>query len=169
MLSNLILRDMILVHGHISEMARSIVDQDEDLKGMSRNFFTLLSNKANNLYSVLPDIFSHLCDLEELQEADLRTIMKFLFGLIDKSKHMENLVDRFCGKYCLGEDVRKCRNITYCLTLISYTDKGLGRLNENFALYKHLVHDNEIYGFFKQIIGNAKKAVTKNEVKVSNK
>lgn len=167
MLSNMILRDMILVHGHISEMARSIVDEDENLNSMSKNFFSLLSHKTNSLYSVLPDIFSHLCDLEELQEENLRTIMKFLFGLIDKNKHMDNLVDRFCTKYSLGEDQRKCRNITYCLSLINYSDKGLGRLNENFPLYKHLVHDNEIYGFLKQILNNAQKATTKNEVKVS--
>lgn len=166
MLSNLILRDMILAHGQIAKMAESIVDEDEKLNSMSRNFFTLLSHKTNNLYTVLPDIFSHLCDQEELEEKNLRIIMTFLFGLIDKTKHMENLVDRFCTKYSLGEDLRKCRNITFCLTLINYTDKGLAKLNENFPLYKHLVHDDEIYDFLKQILCNMKKTATKNEVKV---
>lgn len=159
---------MILVHGHISEMARCLVDEDVTLNSMSKNFFNLLSRKANNLYSVLPDIFSHLCDLEELDENDLRNIMKFLFGLVDKAKYMENLVDRFCAKYSIGENEKKCRNITYCLTLINYTDRGLIRLNENFNLYKHLVLDNEIYSFFKQILNNAKKNAAKNEVKVSD-
>lgn len=159
---------MILVHGHISEMARCIVDEDATLNSMSKHFFTLLARKANNLYSVLPDIFSHLSDSNnELDENDLRTIMKFLFGLVDKAKYMENLVDRFCAKFSLGEDERKCRNIAYCLTLINYSDKGLVRLNENFNMYKHLVLDNEVYGFLKQILNNAKKNVAKNEVKVS--
>lgn len=158
---------MILVHGHISEMALCIVDKDEKLNSMSRQFFTLLANKAHNLYSVLPDIFSHLSDLEELQDTDLRCIMKFLFDLVDKAKYMENLVDRFCGKYNLGEDLRKCRNITYCLTLINYNDRAFVKLNENFNMYKHLVVDNEIYAFLKQILNNFKKLGEKNEVKVS--
>lgn len=158
---------MILVHGHISEMACCIVDPDENLNSMSKNFFTQLARKANNLYSVLPDIFSHLSDMEELKEDDLRCIMKYLFSLVDNAKYMESLVDRFCGKYSLGQDEKKCRNITYCLTLINYTEKGLIRLNENFYMYKHLVLDNEIYGFLKQILNNCKKLAAKNQVKVS--
>lgn len=165
MLSNLILRDMILVYGHIAEMAKSIVDEDEKLNSMSKHFFSLLSRKANNLYSVLPDIFSHLCDVEKMDEKDLRTIMKFLFSLIDKSKHMENLVDRFCTKFSFGENEVKCRHIAFCLSLITYTDKALARLNENFPLYKHLLHDNEVYAFLKQILANAKKQVQRNDAK----
>lgn len=75
-LSNLILRDMILAHGHVAEMAWCLVDKNETLKSMSKHFFNLLANKSNNLYNVLPDIFSHLCDSEEMDEKDLRHIMK---------------------------------------------------------------------------------------------
>lgn len=73
-LSNLILRDMIRIQGHISTMAKCIIDQDQELNKMSRTFFIQLSHKENNLYNILPDIFSHL--VENTEDEDLRVIMK---------------------------------------------------------------------------------------------
>lgn len=75
-LSNLVLRDMILPHGHLSEMAICLVDEDPEIKQLSNKFFLELSGKVDNMYNELPDIFSHLCDLGELEEKDLRYIMK---------------------------------------------------------------------------------------------
>lgn len=75
-LSNLILRDMIRAHSHISEMVGCLVDEDPELRGMCRNFFVILSHKENNLYNVLPDIFSHLMELQLISEEDIRRIMK---------------------------------------------------------------------------------------------
>ncbi|KAL3271523.1 hypothetical protein HHI36_022001 [Cryptolaemus montrouzieri] len=149
-LSNLILRDMIRMFGYISAMAKCILDKDEELNTMSRNFFVQLSHKENNLYNTLPDIFSHL--VEELETDDLRTIMKFLFDLMDKQKYMENLVERFCCKFEVTENINHCRNIVYCLTLINYNEKALRKLQENFPVYKHLMHDEEVYPHFKQIL-----------------
>ncbi|KAF5285204.1 hypothetical protein FQR65_LT13319 [Abscondita terminalis] len=163
-LANLILRDMIRVQGHISTMACCIVDREEQLRDMSKNFFTQLSHKGNNLYNVLPDIFSHLCDGKSLTEEDLKLIMKFLFGLIDKNKQMENLVERFCGKFRLTEDDYACRNIAYCLSLIQYNEKGLRNLLEGFGCYKNLLQNDDVYASFRHILSACKKS-TKNEIK----
>lgn len=92
---------------------------------------------------------------------------RFLFGLIEKNKHMETLVDRFCAKYNLVDDEYKCRNITFCLTLISYNERGLKRLLDNFDLYKHQLHFKDVDSMMRQILTNANK-LNKNEIKVSN-
>ncbi|KAF5285103.1 hypothetical protein FQA39_LY16792 [Lamprigera yunnana] len=163
-LANLILRDMIRVQGHISEMARCIVDEHQELRAMSKNFFTQLSHKANNLYNVLPDIFSHLSDCPLLGEENLKLIMKFLFGLIDKNKQMENLVERFCSKFRLTEDAYKCRNIAYCLSLIQMSEKGLQNLIDSFACYRNTLQFDEVYALFQQIVTTSSKSA-KNEIK----
>ncbi|XP_017786740.1 PREDICTED: condensin complex subunit 1 [Nicrophorus vespilloides] len=163
-LSNLILRDMIRAQGHISEMAISIVDEEDDMRQMASNFFVQLSHKANNLYTVLPDIFTHLCDKVK-DEEQLKTILKFLFGLIDNNKQMESLVDRFCAKYRLSEDENVAKNITFCLTLINYNERSLKKLSENFELYKNFVLVNDVYLYLKQILANCTKGVVKQEIK----
>lgn len=167
-LSNLILRDMIRAHSHISEMVTCLNDEDPELSGMCKTFFINLSHKENNLYNVLPDIFSHLIESDTVTDAQMKQTMKFLFELMDKTKHMENLVDRFCTKFRLSEDLRHHQNIAYCLTLIHYNEKALKKLQENFPTYKHLVHDTEIYSCFKNIIQACNKIqVGKTDLKVS--
>lgn len=76
LMAKLVLKDMIKVQGHMSEMARCIIDSQEELKDMSKQFFMLLAAKANSLYNVLPDIFSHLIDDDNMEEENLRAVMR---------------------------------------------------------------------------------------------
>lgn len=67
---------MIRVQGRISELAYCIMDENECLRDMSKTFFIQLSHKANYLYNVLPDTFSHLNDMQNIETTNLREIMK---------------------------------------------------------------------------------------------
>ncbi|XP_060529643.1 condensin complex subunit 1 [Cylas formicarius] len=156
-ISGLILQDMVRAHSYISHMADCLFDEDDKLKGMCRTFFITLAHKENNLYNALPDIFCHLTSTPEIGADKVGVTMKFLFGLIDKSKHMENLVERFCSKFRLTEDIQQQRQIAYCLSLITYNDKALKNLHENYPSYKHLLHDSEIYASFKDIMASCSK------------
>nr|XP_008191925.1 PREDICTED: condensin complex subunit 1 isoform X2 [Tribolium castaneum] len=158
-LSNLILRDMIRASSRISEMAVCLIDPDPEVSQLCRSFFTKIAQKDNNnIVSLIPDIFSYLVKQEEITEADLRYVIKFLFDLIDVPKRPENLVDRLCHKYTPDENVRLNRNITYCLSLINYNDKALQKLRDMFPLYRHNVTDEEVYSTFKQILNECGKA-----------
>jgi condensin complex subunit 1 len=167
-LANLILRDMIRAHSHISEMAACLIDENHEVSDMCLNFFERMAQKENNLVNVIPDIFTHLVRMDQINEEQLRFILKFLFDLIDNSKRMENLVDRFCCKYTPDENFRLNRNITYCLSLINYNEKVLKKLREKFPMYQHHLHDAEIYSTFKQILAEcAKTKAGKADLKVS--
>lgn len=91
---------------------------------------------------------------------------RLLFEHIDKTKQMESLVDRLCVKFRLVDSIEQQRQIAYCLTLIQYNDKALRKLQENFPAYKNLVHDEAIYGCFKEIFETCnKQAVGKVDLK----
>ncbi|XP_048518425.1 condensin complex subunit 1 [Dendroctonus ponderosae] len=156
-LSCLILRDMIRAHSHIHLMVNGLIDPDKELSSMCRTFFTTLSQKENNLYNILPDIFSHLMESDSISEENSKYIMKFLFELMEKCKHMGNLVDRFCVKFKETDNINHQRHIAYCLSLIVYNDKTLRKLLNNFPMYKHLVHDSDIYSNFKTILQGCSK------------
>ncbi|XP_066259885.1 condensin complex subunit 1 isoform X2 [Euwallacea similis] len=150
--SSLILRDMIRAHSYVHLMSNQLIDPDEELNSMCRTFFITLAQKEDNLYNILPDIFSHLIECNDISEENIKYIMKFLFALITKQKHMENLVDRFSFKFELTDDIHHQRNIAYCLTLITYNEKALKKLHGNFGTYKHLMQDDEIYAHFKAVM-----------------
>lgn len=75
-LSNLILREMVRAHSDISKLACCLVDESEEIKQLAKSFFLQLSYKDNNLYNVLPEIFTHLMSVDEIDDEQLRYIMK---------------------------------------------------------------------------------------------
>lgn len=116
----------------------------------------------------MPDIFSYLMSSDQINHDQKQFIMKFLFEHIDKTKHMENLVDRFCIKFHLTEDIQEQRHIAFCLKLIHYNEKALKKLHENFPNYKHLMHDADIYRAFLDIFQACRKQqVGKVDLKVN--
>ncbi|CAH1118535.1 unnamed protein product [Phaedon cochleariae] len=156
-LSSLILRDMIRAHSHIPEMASCLADEEAEMRAMCKTFFVKLSHKENNLYNALPDIFTHIMGQESVDDEGVRSTMKLLFDLMDNAKHMEHIVARFCGKFKLTEDNRHHKNISFCLTLVKYNDKALKKLIDEFPTYKHLLHDEDIYGNFRTIMQTCNK------------
>lgn len=60
-LSHLILNDMIKVKGQVSEIAFSLVDDEEQIRNAAKLFFHELSKKGNNpIYNMLPDAIGQL-------------------------------------------------------------------------------------------------------------
>ncbi|GMF53352.1 unnamed protein product [Phytophthora fragariaefolia] len=60
-LSHLILNDMIKVKGQISEIAISLVDENDGIRNLAKLFFFELSKKGNNpIYNMLPDAIGQL-------------------------------------------------------------------------------------------------------------
>lgn len=57
-------------------MVNSLIDDDEGLRSMCRTFFITLSQKEDNLYSLLPDIFSHLME-SNMSDEHSKDIMKW--------------------------------------------------------------------------------------------
>ncbi|KRT80718.1 hypothetical protein AMK59_5058, partial [Oryctes borbonicus] len=84
---------------------------------------------------------------------------RYLINLITSGKHTENLVDRFCIKFNGIEDPYVCRSIAYVLSLLQYNEKAIKKFLENFNLYKHTLHDSDVYALIKQTINSWSKLV----------
>lgn len=55
---------MIRVKGQVSELVLCIIDEDEEIRQNTKEFFTQLAQKGNTLYNIVPDILSRLADPE---------------------------------------------------------------------------------------------------------
>lgn len=60
---------------------------------------------------------------------------------------------------------QQSRYLAFCLSQISYNERGLRKLQDNLSCYQGLLTDKEVYGYFMSIIGKGKK-LGKAEVKV---
>lgn len=165
-LAHLISHEMILVKGQISDLAKCIVDTDDEIRKTTEVFFKEIANKSNILYNVLPDIISRLSDPNlMLEEGKYQDIMKYIIGLVTKDRQIEGLVEKLCFRFKVTEQERQWRDIAYCLSLLSYTEKTIKKLIDNIVLFKDKVQVQEVYDYFKQIISNTLK-LAKPELKV---
>ena len=150
----------IKVKGQISDMAWCIVDSVDRIAGLAKLFFSELSKKGNTLYNVMPDIVSRLSDPEKgVEEEAFRLIMKYIFGLIEKDKLLESLVEKLCLRFRATRTERQWRDISFCLSLFPYSDRSLRKLSENFACWSDKLHEDNVYENIITIFGAVKKGV----------
>lgn len=166
MLSHLILQEMIRVRGQLSDMAVCIVDSNDQIRDVTREFFKAIKDKSNILYNVLPDIISRLSSADQqLEEHKFRTIMQNVMGLIDKDRQVESLVDKLCLRFKITSVERQWRDIAYCLSLLRHTEKTINKLIEHIPHFKDKIQNDEVMECFKTIISNANKQTLKKELK----
>ncbi|KAH8258183.1 hypothetical protein KR038_007382 [Drosophila bunnanda] len=158
MLSHLILNEMIRVKGQIADMALCIVDENEEIRNITKQFFKEIANKSNILYNVLPDIISRLGDINlNLDEDKYRTTMSYILGLIQKDRQIETLVEKLCLRFPVTRVERQWRDIAYCLSLLSYNERSVNKLIDNLQHFRDKVQVDEVYQSFKLIISNTNK------------
>jgi len=159
-LTHLILNDMIKVKGQISDMACCIVDDLERISGLAKLFFAELSKKGNTLYNVMPDIISRLSDPEVgVSEEDFRSILRYIIGLIEKDKMLEGLVEKLCHRFRATRTNRQWRDLAFCLSLFSFSDRSLRKLSDNFACWSDKLHEDSVYDSIIVILTAVKKGV----------
>ncbi|KAE8728931.1 putative cytochrome P450 [Hibiscus syriacus] len=172
-LSHLILNDMMKVKGYVNEMAIRVEDNDERISSLAKLFFHELSKKGSNpIYNLLPDILGKL-STQDLQKDSFYNIMQFLIGSIKKDKQMESLVEKLCNRslilltkwFVFVADVVQWENISYCLSQLSFTEKGVKRLIESFKTYEHALFEDSVVDHFRNVINKSKK-FAKPELKV---
>ncbi|KAK7862074.1 hypothetical protein R5R35_011493 [Gryllus longicercus] len=163
-LSRLVMCDMIKVRGQISDLALCICDKNSTIANAAKSFFNELSKKHNVLYNVLPDIISGLCS-SELPEERFNEITKFVFGLIKREKQIEVLVEKLCQRFQLISTDRQACDLAFCLTLLHYNQRALGRLTDQLQLYADKLHIDKVYNYFQNIVQSHTKSTTKPEIK----
>lgn len=166
-LSRLVLCDILKAKDQISTMANLIVDDDEQIASYSRHFFLELSKKLNAIYNVLPDIISRLSDSKTgISEENFHVVMKFMLELIDKSHHIDRLVDKLCGRFMDTDDERHWSDLAYCLSLLKYSDKSMVKLFDKFDCYKDKLCIDSVRESISAAITNYRKTPhLKNEMK----
>ncbi|CAL1534663.1 unnamed protein product [Lymnaea stagnalis] len=165
-LTHLILNDMVKVKGQISELATCIVDPDDRISGLAKLFFHELAKKGTSMYN-MPDIISRLSDPDiGVEENNFHIIIKYIFSHIEKSKHCESLTEKLCHRFRATRTDRQVRDLSFCLSQLTFSEKAISKLLENFQCYADKLVDNDVYGHFCQIISKSRQFI-RPEAKVS--
>ncbi|XP_053306330.1 condensin complex subunit 1 isoform X2 [Spea bombifrons] len=157
-MTHLILKDMVKVKGQVSEMAVLLIDPDQEISSLARNFFNELANKGNSVYNLLPDIISRLSDPDcGVEEEAFRTIMKQLLSYITKDKQTESLVEKMCHRFRTARTERQWRDLAHCLSLLPFSEKGLRKMQDCFDCYGDKLSDDDVYNSFLNAVGKMRR------------
>ncbi|NXI35166.1 CND1 protein, partial [Galbula dea] len=172
-MTHLILKDMVKVKGQVSEMATLLIDPEEAIARVAQRFFSELSNKAtlccvqgNAIYNLLPDIISHLSDPNcGIEEKSFQAVMRHLFSYITKDKQTESLVEKLCQRFRTAGTDRQYRDLSYCLTLLPLSERGLHKLQDNFDCFADKLQEPTVYSCFQTVLVRFRRAGGKPETK----
>lgn len=70
---------------------------------------------------------------------------------------MEALVEKLCNRFSGVTDVRQWEHISYCLSQLSFTEKGMKKLIDLFKTYEHALSEDSVMDNFRNILNKAKK------------
>ena len=162
-LSHLILNDMLKVKGHVSTIAKLLLDPTPRIASLAELFFHELSRKtATTVYNLVPDILSNLSRDASVDREGFRHIMTHVLAFIQRDRQTDSLVDKLCARFdaCgdTGASLNRC--IAFCLASLNVTERGLKHLCENFKTYKFVFEDDEVVQSFHALLAKAKKLVT---------
>ncbi|KAJ8687031.1 hypothetical protein QAD02_022825 [Eretmocerus hayati] len=158
MLSNMILGEMIRVKGQVAQLALCMVDENETIRSDTKQLFRDLSHKGNALYNVMPDILSCLSDSElNLSEKNFQEIIKFILGLLQKDRQVDSIIEKLCSRFKLAVTERQWRDLSYCLTLLKFSAKGIRTLIKDLPLLKDKIHNNDVQKALNTIVEQTKR------------
>ncbi len=164
-LTHLILNDMIKIRGQVSDIAVCLEDEVPRIRDLAKLFFNELSKRGNSpIYNILPDTIGQLSRHATLSEEGFQNITKYLFGFISKDKHTESLVEKLCQRFDRVVDMKLCRDLSFCLSLLPVNEKSFKKLAESFKFYADKLGDSIISEQFFGLLAKAKK-IGKPEIK----
>lgn len=70
-----------------------------------------------------------------------------------------------CSRSHLGRSEKQWRDMAFCISQLSFSEKCLRRLQDNFGCYQDKLSDSDVYSSLSSILQKAKK-FSKPEVKV---
>ncbi|KAF1315725.1 Condensin complex subunit, partial [Globisporangium splendens] len=157
-LSHLILNDMIKVKAQISEIAISLVDEEEGIRNMTKLFFHELSKKGTNpIYNMLPDAIGQLSSSELVSNENFESISRFLIQFLTKEKQIESIVEKLCQRFPSAVKVKHQRDLAFCLAQLPHTEKSLRYLLQNRKLLRDALTDSGVTKHFAHLVNKARR------------
>uniref|UniRef100_A0A674PH39 Condensin complex subunit 1 n=1 Tax=Takifugu rubripes TaxID=31033 RepID=A0A674PH39_TAKRU len=145
-LTQLVLKDVLKVKGHVSEVAVLLIDPEPHITSLALNFFNELATKDNAIYNLLPDIISRLSDpARGMTTEDFNTVMKSLFSYITKERQTESLVEKLCQRFRTAKTERQWCDLATSLSLLSMCERGFKKLQECWECYSDKLTELGVY------------------------
>jgi condensin complex subunit 1 len=163
-LAHLILNDMLKVRGELAEICLMQDDTDSYIQSFVELFLYELNSKGPHIiYNAVPKALAYINqNYPDLPSERFEKVIRLLIKFVDKDKQAEQLIERLCLKLKNCEEKQtEWINISYALTLLNYSEKGLRKLLELYDGWKSKIAENvQVKTYFLSILTKVKRSRT---------
>ncbi|CAI2367540.1 unnamed protein product [Moneuplotes crassus] len=146
-ISHLILNDMILIKGEISDICALLNDPDEKIRDLVKLFLHELHSKNNDkIYNTISEAINNLAEKQMFTAEDSEKVVDILIKYIQKDKQIETLLDNLCAKMgnSMGQEkMNEVRITSYTISILNLSEKHLPRLMDHYDKYKAWIQKDE--------------------------
>ena len=57
-------------------------------------------------------------------------------------------MEKLCHRFRSSDRPRQWRDLSYCLSLFTFSDKAIKKLQDNFACFSDKLHDEKVFASF---------------------
>ena len=76
-----------------------------------------------------------------------------------QKKQPKNIVESFCQRFRLSQDLRQWRDIAFCLALLPFkSERSVKKLIEGLQYYRDKLHEEAVFGYFAGILNKPRLA-----------
>jgi condensin complex subunit 1 len=93
-----------------------------------------------------------------LSKGEFQSTMHFLLSFVQKDKQADTLLERLVLRMGAATSLKQRRNLAYCISELTITDKGVKKMIELFKNIKDALYDSEIFDAFKKTVSKVKKS-----------
>ncbi|KAK2987347.1 hypothetical protein RJ640_023648 [Escallonia rubra] len=109
-----------------------------------------------NLIGHCAPFLLRLCRNFSLMQKVKGYIYEMAIRLEDEDERISNLAKLFFHELS-KKDIRQWEHISYCLSQLTYTEKGMKKLIDSFKTYEHILSEDSVMHHFRNIINKGKK------------
>jgi len=96
-----------------------------------------------------------------LTKEKFQSTMHFLLSFVQKDKQADTLLERLLVRLSMSTSTVQRRNIAFCISELTVTEKGIKKMTENIKHIKDALYDNEVYENFKTVLAKTKKSTSR--------
>jgi non-SMC mitotic condensation complex subunit 1 len=93
-----------------------------------------------------------------LSQKEFQNTLHFLLSFVKKDKQADLLFERLIIRLSLAQTVRQRRNIAYCISELTVSQKGLKKLIDSFKTLREALHDSQVFDCIRSTVSKAKRA-----------
>eukprot|EP01034_Spumella_vulgaris_P026504 gene26504-33092_t len=155
-----LLGDIISTFSKDSSDGKEVVKAENEVSVSGEESASVAMDVTSLSTSTSAEVVPSVAAFAPLTGEQFKTTMHFLLSFVQKDKQADTLCERLLIRLGLTPSLVQRRNLAFCVSELSITEKGVKKMIEQIKNIKDALYDSEVHACFALTLKNCKKVRT---------